>query len=252
MSPRFLPGLFLVLLACAPGSSALAEDSAPVQQSADDFSWSGTAKTGTKVRLSNVNGNVRIVASRSDTIKVTAKKSGRDAARAEVMVKSSGGTVKIWTKLPKGRLRRGSTDARVDYVVEVPAGVAFDANVVSGNILARGIRGPLDLEAVSGNIDASGSSDVKATTVSGNAKVELPAGSRRAMLEAVNGSLEVTLPAALGVDLAAKSLNGRIKSDVSHERTTKLVGSEVRISRGDGAATVRLETVNGPIQIRKG
>ncbi|MBV1860287.1 MAG: DUF4097 family beta strand repeat protein [Nannocystaceae bacterium] len=251
MTPRLFPCLFLVLLACAPGSSALAEDTAPVQQSAEDFSWSGTTKAGSKVRLSNINGDVQVVAAKGNTVQVTATKSGRDAAQAEVVVETSGGNVKIWTKLLK-RDRRGSTDIRVDYVVEVPAGVAFDANVVSGDIQARGVRGPLDLEAVSGNIDSAGSGDIKATTVSGNAKVELPAGSRRAMLEAVSGSLEVSVPASLGLDLAAKSLNGRIESDVAHERTSKLVGSEVRISRGDHAATIRLETVNGRIQIRNG
>lgn len=252
MTPRLFPCLFLALLACAPGSSALAEDTAPAQQSSKDFSWSGTAKAGSKIRLSNVTGNVQLVAAKGNTIRVNATKSGRDAALAEVVVEASDGNVKIWTKLPREGKRSKSTDVRVDYVVEVPAGVAFDADVVSGNIQARGIRGPLALEAVSGNIDAAGSGDIKVTTVSGDAKVELPAGSSRAMLEAVNGSLEVSVPASLGLDLAAKSLNGRIKSEVSHERTTKLVGSEVRISRGDRAATVRLETVNGAIQIRNG
>lgn len=252
MTPRLFPCLFLALLACTPGSSALAEDSTPVQQSAKDFSWSGTAKANSKIRLSNVSGDVQLVASKGNTIRVNATKSGHDAAEAEVVVEASGGTVKIWTKLPHGGRRSKSTGVRVDYVIEVPAGVAFDANVVSGDIDARGIRGPLALEAVSGNIQTVGSGDIKVTTVSGNAKVQLPAGSSRAMLEAVNGSLEVSVPASLGLDLAAKSLNGRIKSEVSHERTSKLVGSEVRISRGDRAATVRLETVNGAIQIRKG
>lgn len=252
MNPRLFSGLFLVLLGCAPASSARADDSTPAAQSAEDFSWSGTAAADTKVDLSNVSGDVRFVAAKGNTIRVNATKSGRDAALAEVVVEAKGGTVKIWTKLPRKAKRRGSTDVRVDYVVEVPAGVALDANIVSGDIVARGIRGPLDLQTVSGNIDTAGSGDVKLTTVSGNAKVELPAGSRRAMLEAVNGSLEVSVPASLGLDLSAKSLNGRIKSEVSHERTSKLVGSEVRISRGDRAATVRLETVNGRIQIRNG
>ncbi len=251
MTPRLFPCLFLALLACAPGSSALAEDTAPTQQSAEDFSWSGTATAGSSIRLSNVNGNLQLVPAKGNTIQVRATKSGRDAAQAEVVVETSGDNVKIWTKLPDGK-RRGSTDARVDYVVEVPAGVAFDANVVSGDIQSRGIRGPLNLEAVSGDIDTAGSGDVKVTTVSGDAKVQLPTGSRRAMLEAVNGTLELSVPASLGLDLAAKSLNGRIQSDVAHERTAKLVGSEVRISRGDRAATVRLETVNGGIEIRKG
>ncbi|MGH1344878.1 MAG: hypothetical protein ACRBN8_25180 [Nannocystales bacterium] len=252
MTPRLLPCLFLTLLACTPGSSAFAEDSSPAQQSGSEFTWSDTATAGSSVRLSNVHGDVQLVSSKDKTIRVRATKSGRDAELAEVIVETVGDDVNIRTKLPEGRKHNRSTDVRVNYVVEVPAGIAFNANVVSGNIHARGIDGPLDLEAVSGNIDAAGSGDLRVTTVSGNATVELPAGSRRAMLEAVNGSLEVSVPTSLGLDLAATSINGRIQSEVTHERTTKLVGSEVRISRGDRAATVRLETVNGAIQIRNG
>lgn len=250
MSPRIFSCVFLALLACAPAASASAEDSAgPVAAAKKgDFSWSGTVKQGGEVRLANVSGDVEVVQSKGTEVRVEAKISGRDADITKVVVKESAGGIKIRTDF--GRKR--NVDARVDYRIEVPAGVDFEANVVSGNIDAKGISGALDLEAVSGNIKASGSGDVQVATVSGNASVSLPAGTRRAMLEAVSGKLEVSVPSSLGLDLAAKSLNGKIDSELKHERADQMVGSQVRITRGDRSATVRMETVNGRIRIRKG
>lgn len=250
MSPRILSSVFLALLACAPAASASAEDSAGPMSAAKtgDFSWSGTVKKGGEIKLSNVSGNVEVVPGKGDTVRVEAKISGRDADITKVVVKDRGDSVKIHTEF--GRKR--NVDARVDYRIEVPAGVDFDATVVAGNITAEGINGALELEAVSGNINASGSGDVQITTVSGDATVSLPKGTRRAMLEAVSGSLEVAVPSSLGLDLAAKSLNGKIDSELKHERAQQLVGSSVRISRGDRAATVRMETVSGRIRIQNG
>ncbi|MCR9159165.1 MAG: DUF4097 family beta strand repeat-containing protein [Nannocystaceae bacterium] len=252
MSPRTLSPLFFALLACAPAASASARDSAAQSASATrgDFSWSGTVKKGGEVRLANVSGDVEVVQGRGDAVRVEATISGRDADSATVLVEEGAGEVKIRTKL--ARKRKRNADVRVDYRIEIPAGVDFEADVVSGNIDAKGISGALDLEAVSGNIEASGSGDVRVATVSGDASVSLPKGTRRAMLEAVSGRLEISVPPSLGLDLAATSLSGGIDADVKHERTQQLVGSAVRISRGDRGATVRMETVSGRIRIRKG
>jgi len=249
MTPRILSSVLLVLLACAPAASASADDSAGASSRAKarDFSWSGTVKKGGEVELANVSGNVEVVPGKGDTIRVEAKISGRDADLAKVVVKETAKGVKIHTDLARKR----DVDVRVDYRIELPAGADFEAHVVSGNIEANSIRGALELEAVSGNVTASGSGDVHVQTVSGNAKVSLPAGTRRAMLEAVSGTLEVSVPTTLGLDLVAKTLSGRVDSDLKHERRTQLVGDEVRISSGDRAATIRMETVSGGIAIRK-
>ena len=249
MNPRLLSCLVLALLACAPAASASADEAAKAGSTAEDrdFTWSGTVKKGEAVQLANVSGNVEVVPGKGDTIRVQARISGRDADVAKVVIDEKGKDVKIHTELARER----NVDVRVDYRIELPAGADFEAQVVSGNIDVRGIRGALTLEAVSGNVVARGSGDVRVTTVSGNAEVHLPGGTRRAMLEAVSGKLEISIPETLGIDLAAKSLSGRIDADPKHERSRQLVGDEVRIARGDRAATIRMETVSGRIAIRK-
>lgn len=244
--------LLLALLACTPTGSVSANDAAAVDApvptaTKSDFDWSGTVKKGGKVSLANVSGDVEIVAAKGDTVRVSAKSSGRDADLVEVMIDDGGGNVVIRTEL--GRKR--SIDVRVDYRIEVPAGVRFEGHVVSGDVEAKGFGGALALEVVSGDVRVSGSGDVRVQTVDGDAEIALPKGAHRAMLEAVSGTLEVSIPDALGLDLAATSLSGRIDSELKHERTQEMVGSHVRISRGDRTATVRLETVSGRIAIRK-
>ncbi len=172
MSPRILSSVFLALLACAPAASASAEDSAGPMSAAKtgDFSWSGTVKKGGEIKLSNVSGNVEVVPGKGDKVRVEAKILGRDADITKVVVKDRGDSVKIHTEF--GRKR--NVDARVDYRIEVPAGVDFDATVVAGNITAEGINGALELEAVSGNINASGTAPALADDSAGGAAVSLP------------------------------------------------------------------------------
>ncbi len=247
MTAHVPTALSFVLLACAPSSPSPA-DAPAAAAAADDFEWSGSIGAGGEVSLQNVQGDVTVVPGSGSTVRVRARISGRDASLAKVVVDDAGKHVKIRTDL--GRKR--SVDARVDYQIEIPVAAGFGARLVSGNIAVEGIAGRLDLETVSGNVKAGGSGDVRVATVSGNATVALPERARRAELKAVSGRLDVAVPEALGLDLAAKSISGRIESDIDHERTKQLVGANVRISRGDRAATVRMETVGGRIHVRHG
>ncbi len=258
MMTRIVPQLlcFVGLLACAPSSSAAqgSQDepdvtaAAVTSQAASDFDWSRALGKNGSLRVINVSGDIDVVRASGSKARVRGTKSGRDAADLSIEVQESGGTVTISPKYPK----RNNTDASVAFVVELPAGIDFRANVVSGSIRANDVDAPLELESVSGSVEASGSSDIQVSTVSGSASVKLPASTRRAKVNAVNGRVQVTIPEALGLKLFAATLNGKIDSDLPLERHEGMVGAKAEATRGDGGAKIDLETVNGAIEIRKG
>jgi DUF4097 and DUF4098 domain-containing protein YvlB len=241
----------LALFACAPASSAPARPArAPAAgpSSSDaakaDLDWRGDL---TALKLGTVNGDVTITRAAGRQARVRGFKSGPDAADVRIEVDETDGRVFVHAEYPK----RGDTDARVDFVVEVPDGTELEADVVTGDVDVRGVNAPVAVRSVNGDIATAGSPDVEVSTVNGSVVVRLPDAARRAKLDAVNGRLEVRLPAKLGAKLRASTVSGRIDSDFPLQHGDELVGARATGQLGNGKATVTLETVNGGIKIAR-
>jgi hypothetical protein len=188
------------LLACAPQSSRAepaADDASPsaAERPAGktDFEWSGELAAAGRVEIGNVNGDIRVRPSTGKQVRVRGTKSGKDAAELRIDVAVKSGRVTIEPKYPE---RRNHFDASVDFVVEVPSGIAVEAEVVNGNVDAQDIHAAVELSSVNGTIAATDCPDVRGNTVNGRVRVQLPkSGAKRAKLEAVNGELEVRMAA---------------------------------------------------------
>jgi DUF4097 and DUF4098 domain-containing protein YvlB len=245
--------LALALAACAPKAShadpgpdrsdpAAATAAAPAKA---DFEWAGDVR---RVSVSTVEGDVRVVPTSGKDVRVRGTKSGKDAKDVTIEVKKKGDGVAIGPKYPE----RGNTDARVDFVVEVPAGVAVDVNAVHGELDATGVTAALSMSTVDGDIATADCGDVRGNTVNGKVKVALPKrGAKRVALEAVNGELEVRMPAGVGASVRANTVSGEIRSDFPLSKSDEVVGSRASGKIGDGSATIDLSTVNGPIALSR-
>jgi DUF4097 and DUF4098 domain-containing protein YvlB len=250
VSTLALPLAALCMLACSPKASLAETSPLPAAGAAPsatkaDFEWTGDAAS---VEVSTVNGDVRVVKSAGKTVRIRGTKSGKDAAAITIEAKVKGDRVVVAPKYPE----RGDTDARVDFVVEVPSDTAVEAQAVNGEISAKGIAAALALSTVNGGIEASECSDVRGNTVNGRVKVDLPAkGGKRIALEAVNGELELRMAASAGARVEANTLSGEIDSDFALSHRKEVVGSHASGTFGDGSTKVDLSTVNGGIKIKK-
>jgi DUF4097 and DUF4098 domain-containing protein YvlB len=251
-SLRVVAPALALLLACAPKASHAEGDRGaaapePARALADrplGFEWTGSA---TQVEVSTVNGDIRVEPSSGETVRVRGTKSGKDAADVEIEVDVKGDRVTIAPRYPK----RAHTDAKVDFVVEVPAGVAVEAATVNGGVKARDVTAALQVSTVDGDITTAACPDVRGNTVNGGMTIELPKGAKRAELEAVNGELEVRMAAGAGATVSASTVNGKIVSDFPLSQSKELVGSHASGKLGDGAAKVELATVNGGIKLKR-
>jgi DUF4097 and DUF4098 domain-containing protein YvlB len=238
----------LCLLACAAPTRADGASRTDASVTKSDFEWKGELASGGRVQVSTVNGDVRVARGTGKTIRVRGTKSGKDAGRVTIEVDAKRDSVSIAPKYPKDR----NTDARVDFVVEVPAGIEVELNTVNGTLTAKDIDAALALHTVDGNISASACGDVRGNTVNGHVKVELPErGAKRAELEAVNGQLEVRMAGDIGASVKANTVNGAIDSDFPLSRSKEIVGSHASGKLGDGSAKIELSTVNGAIKIKR-
>jgi DUF4097 and DUF4098 domain-containing protein YvlB len=158
---------------------------------------------------------------------------------------------------------RAST-AGGDVVVGMVSGSAV-LKTAGGDIELRGASGTVEAKTAGGDIDCSNvTGSIAAGTAGGDVYAELnPSGSGMSALETAGGDVEIVLPADAKATIDARIKIRRgwggdkedydILSDFpaeTHEKDSKLIRGHYVI--GGGGATIRLETVNGNIEIRKG
>jgi hypothetical protein len=106
----------------------------------------------------------------------------------------------------------------INYEVRVPRNAVLDVETINGNILLRGFTGLV------------------------NAKT-------------INGFVDMDWPGKKGADVALKTINGEVYSDLdinfSNKKDNPIVGYQLRGSLNNGGTALNLETINGNIYFRK-
>jgi DUF4097 and DUF4098 domain-containing protein YvlB len=198
------------------------------------------------------------------TVHVTAQRSDK-----RTDVGNSGASAKL-TVPPGSILQLRTSNGKV-----TSSGEAADVAVQSSNgaIDVRGATGALDLKTSNGSITVNGGSETIALETSNGAIVATTTKEAQITATSSNGSLSfsgplaaqsknvlrtdnamivVTLPAAASFTLDAATSNGKIISDFAvkgdNPRDTELKGTV----GSDPQASLKLQTSNGNIEIRKG
>ena len=131
----------------------------------------------------------------------------------------NGGSVRVYTVRARGR---NVGDQQLDVVV--PFGTRVAANSVSGNVRVRDVRGELDAESVSGDVDVQG-------------------GTRRVSLTSVSGSVHGE---GIEGDLRARSVSGDVR--ITRARGEADVGSvSGSVDLHGTLARLRAQTVSGDL-----
>jgi hypothetical protein len=233
-----------------------------------DFRWTGSIARGKTLEVMGVNGDVRASLASGSRAAVTGVKSTRrsDPESVEIKVEESADRVTICVVYPSrgqsschGKSTRRNhdsnenNDVRVDFTVNVPAGVRFIGRTVNGEMEARNLEADADVSTVNGNVEVSTQGFAEATTVNGDVTVSVGRGdwNGQASFQTVNGSVTVTLPASLNADVKASTVNGDIDSDFPLTVRGKFGPRSVNGTIGSGGRMMSLGTVNGSIYLRK-
>ncbi len=242
-----LVGFFLVLLAAPSPAFAYYEV----------FDRSFRLPAGGSFELSNMNGSVEVEGWEREEVHIRAVKYSKtnpsDEARVRIQVESAPDVVSVHTFYP----REDGLDVTVEYQVQVPARLLrASIGTVNGNVRVRGIEASGELRTVNGNVELlDGAGHIGARTTNGNVRLELadfgrPGEGRGPILvETVNGSVVLEVPAGARAELEVRNLNGDFQSELPFVLLSSTGAQEFRARLGRGGSTVRLRTVNGGIRI---
>ena len=164
--------------------------------------------------ISIYSGRVNVTGTSGSTVRIRGT-----AERDELQIRSRSGLVSVSLEPERGR------GGRAEFDVSVPIGTNVVLEAFSAPFTVRGVKGPAQLETLSGNVqisDAVGTVEIEA--VSGSIDVAKVDGNLRA--EAVSGTVTV---ADVTGDIDAESVSGRVS----------ITGAKSR--------SVRAETVSGSI-----
>jgi hypothetical protein len=220
-------------------------------------------KSGARVSLDNINGEIRIVGGPGNQVKVVAEKKAGTQEYLDglkVTVDASEDYIRIETRHPKGddswfswgKDRSGS----VSYRLTVPSEIELNAiTTVNGDVTIDGVAGVVQAETVNGSVEAAGlMSDADFETVNGSISAEfekLGAG-QRVSAEAVNGKIQLRIPGDSSARVTAETVNGSIDADdFGLEPEKGFIGRDLSGAIGAGEARISLDTVNGSIKLQK-
>ncbi|HEY7099722.1 MAG TPA: DUF4097 family beta strand repeat-containing protein [Terriglobales bacterium] len=214
-----------------------------------------------RVSLENINGPVHINAWDRNEVKVDAVKYAHTKERldeAKIRVEAQSDSVHIHTEYPHQTQTFTDDDrdnpASVEYTLTVPRKTELDnIELINGALDVNGTTGEVRASCINGRLRAGGlGGRVKLSTVNGPLDVAFASLEGTSIdLESVNGSLRLTLPSDAKAEIEASTVHGGIENDfglrvVNH----RYVGHDLDGQLGGGGTRIRLNNVNGRIEVR--
>jgi hypothetical protein len=242
------------------------------RQSGDGFNWTGRVPSGHWIRVKNLNGPITVAAASGDNVEVVATKHWRRGDPSVVHFtqdKTSNDDVVIcavWTENTvcdehryevhnSGRNRNNNNDVSVEFRVMVPRGVKVQVETINGDVTVDGATAEVNAATINGELDVSTTGGrVNASNVNGTVRARLGRidtdGDMK--FETVNGSVIVDVPGDFGGDVDLQTVNGSLNTNFEMTVSGRLDPKHLRAHIGKpGGPRIKLETVNGNVELRR-
>ena len=258
----------LVMISLLGAAPARAQNEKRTVFTERDFHWQGQLKAGQTLEVINRNGEIEASAASGDDVRVAGIRRGNDDDSdlfIEVVEYSDGVTICAVHGRDKtpGRCHRGGVSsesirwhgarAKINFEVQVPRGVRFNALTTNGNVLGHNLASVVEAATTNGNVEVSTSEWASATTTNGGIRVSMGSAKWNGELQvkSTNGSVDVTLPASAEFKLDAATTNGGIHTDFSITVEGSLNSKELFGTVGSGGRELKVATTNGTIKLMK-
>lgn len=261
----------LLVAALAAPMTVTAQDR---QSDPHAFSLNERVPQGAWIRVRNISGEMHVRASNSDQVEVTATKRWRRGDPKDVTIdvrKGSDGSIlicAIWVNTEttctensysshsehRGWDDRDHNDVAVDFDVRVPKGVKVGVWTVNGEVSVDGATSEVRANTVNGGVEATSSGGpVQASTVNGSVHAVMGrfTNDQDLIFRTVNGSVVAEFTGDIDADIELSTVNGRFQTDWPVTITGRIDPRHLRATLGKGGRRIRLETVNGNVELRK-
>jgi hypothetical protein len=259
---RILKSAALLVLVALPAAGQR-------QNTDNSFNWSGKVPAGRWIRVQDVNGNITVGAASGDNVEVIATKRWRrgdpSVVRIENVKTNSAGDVLIcalWGEESscdeRGSRSHGrihNNDVSVDFRVMVPKGVKVGVATVNGAVSVDGATAEVNASTVNGELEvATTGGRVNASNVNGSVRARLGKvdSDGDMSFDTVNGSVIVEFNGDFGGDVDLETVNGSLNTNFEMTVSGRLDPKHLRAHIGKpGGPRLKLETVNGSVELRK-
>lgn len=209
-----------------------------------------------RINLQNINGAVHITVWDQNEVKVDALKladNDTELKNTEIRINASANSISIETHYAKENDWGGHHDfASVEYTLKVPRKAMLDEiKLVNGSLDVAGVQGEVRASCVNGMLTAKQlGGRAKLSTVNGELEAKFDRAAGEVELSSVNGSIDLTLPSDAKASIEANTVSGGIENDFGlHSDDHRFVGHDLRGELRGGGAQIRLNNVNGAIDI---
>lgn len=237
----------------------------------DSYNWRGPVTQGSWVRITNVNGPVRVARANGTDVVVTARRTyrGRRPEPVRMFAERSGNDVRICavnganatgcSSRSRGvgiltRILRRYSPTTMEFTVAIPNGVHVQATTVNGSVIVADAAGEVEARSTNGDVTVAGAGGpFHARSVNGSvlASVSDLAPGAPVELRSTNGSVTAMLPPSLAAALDLSTTNGSVTSDFPLAPTTRRARRLHGVIGGGGNRTVELHTVNGNVRLEQ-
>lgn len=203
-----------------------------------------------------MNGSIRIHgwANADIQVKACVQAAAEDASAAAALAKQVTITDGPGQVVAKGPSPADRSWWSVSYEIWAPVSANLQLTANNGSIRLEGMAGQVRAQTLNGSIQLKNvSGDVDGETTNGSLSVDLANGPWQGeglKLNTVNGSIQLHLPETISADVAASTVNGKIRTEFFSNVNTDDPHSAV-FTLGAGGPKIEARTVNGSVQISK-
>ncbi len=209
--------------------------------------WSGVIAAGKQIQIVNISGSISASFTPRNEVLVRWTKDGDidDLARVDIVVSSNSAGVTIRAEYPDE-----SVDVGVDFEVEVPAGVVFASQNISGSVDAIDLESNVFVSIISGTATISTTELAEAHVVSGSVDVEIGVADwgRDLDFSVTSGNLHVMVPSNVNAEVNATVISGTVTCDFPLSGTS----SNRHGTLGLGGPSLNLSVISGNLFLHSG
>lgn len=225
-----------------------------------EFRISSAGKT--RIVIENVNGNITIkknsdinsiILNADIKMNVTKKELNDPLKNYEINIDTLSNEVRISSKTTvreKRFFNFGNWDNNsINYTLYLPSELDADVSTVTGKIEASDVTNNVTGSTVNGKINVENTTGIlKLETTNGKITAELDS-TKGMTLEAVNGSISLTVSSTFSGKFEADWVNGSFKYDDIGFKDVNKEKRSFKARLGDRDSDIKVSTVNGSIKI---
>ncbi|MES2124775.1 MAG: hypothetical protein V4503_08840 [Gemmatimonadota bacterium] len=238
---------------------------------AQDYHFTKTMAPGSRLRIENINGEVRATQGNGRSAEITVTKTVKrgDGSLVKAIMEEGDGGITVCTiylnrdpnrtscKGDNNNSWRGKdrVEVTMSYVISVPPGVRLDVETVNGGVTITGLDATVRAETVNGSVSFEGANASSLSTVNGQVRGVFTRATWDGTLkvETVNGGVDLTFPAGFAAEVSGETVNGGVNTafPITIEGKWGPKSFHGTIGNGGGGRALKIETVNGGITLRK-